>query len=107
MFEVGKKVICIKDHSQGVVKKGQIFELHAIKKGVCGCGLIVFDIGKQNYCDHYVCGSCNKDQLPNKDGIYWLGSILFAPYDDSLSTLTDHDIIHSEEVTVLTSKTTR
>lgn len=98
MFEVGKKVICIKNHSQGVVKKGQVFELLGIKKGHCKCASVVVDVGiidDEDYgnATRLRCAKCRVVYHNDKSNIWWLSADLFAPYDDSLSDLTVEDIL--------------
>ncbi len=44
MWYIGQKVICIKDHSQGVVKKGEIYTIKGITKCV-SCREVSLDIG--------------------------------------------------------------
>lgn len=101
MFEVGKEILCIRNHSEGVVKKGERYELLAIKKTKCRCGGVMLDVGKElsfsaplytltclgkNGCGH------KESNVPN-DGIKWLSGKLFAPIDNTLSDLTDADIL--------------
>jgi hypothetical protein len=95
MFEVGKKVICIKNHSQGVVKKGDVRELLGIRKALCKCGGLDLDIGiaTHNVANNN-CIVCNMQSL-DIGGIYWFDSRIFAPYDDTLSTLTADELIES------------
>lgn len=95
MFEVGKKIICVKTHSQGVVKRGQVFELLAIKKNKC-CGNVSFDIGIPSATVNSMCRMCYTTYVNN--GTMWVCHTLFAPYDDSLSELTTSDIL--EEILI-------
>jgi len=90
-FEVGKRVICIKDHSNLVVKKGQVFELLGIKKG-CMHAPIIINIGIKGLGSScYRCGFNGDNQL------IYLNSTLFAPYDDSLSEVTAEELIETLE----------
>ena len=100
-FEVGKKVICIRSHRDGVVKRGEIYELLAIKKYGCKiCNTLVVDvgfkddsveIGKQAVCFHH--GYAGGKLIA--DGIWWLSTCLFAPYDDSLSETTVDELLET------------
>ena len=101
MFEVGKKVICIKDHKKANVKRGQVFELQQIRLAKCKCKDMLFDIGlsipngyNKDAQDCYACGATG---LPT-NGTLWLKSTRFAPYDDSLSELTAEEILNEVEV---------
>ena len=90
-LEVGKLAVCVKSHSQGVVKKGEVNEILGIKKIRCGC--IHINIGikcvhKSGIESHPVCAihgdKLNDNALPYTeitDGNWWLSSILFAPID--------------------------
>lgn len=94
-FEVGKKVIAIKDHCQGAFKRGEIFELLGISKNPCKCKAIVLDIGIKSSTNTGLCIKCF-DEYPT--GANWLFYITnFAPYDDSLSSISIEELIYSLE----------
>lgn len=97
MFEVGKKVICVKTTRERSVVKGIVYEVIGIKKGCCPSHVLSLDVGVVRKDLAGVrcafCGHQESDTL-------WFNALRFIPYDDTLSELTDHDIIHSEtEVT--------
>lgn len=94
MFQVGKKVICIKDQSRGVVKKGQVFELLDIRNFCCDTSLLI-DVPFRKGYNHTRCADCCKKR---PIGEMWLSSTLFAPYDDSLSEMTADELIESLEI---------
>lgn len=91
-FEVGKKVIAIINFPNAGFKKGDVFPLLCIKLSQCGC--ILFDIGKVSTCGQSKCGE-HRISFEN-NGVRWIGSTAFAPYDDSLSELTVEKILNSE-----------
>ncbi len=94
MFEVGKKVICVKSHSNGKVKKGQVFELHGIRKSVCNCkGECMLDIGMRGDYGTISCNACGV-RVYERHSIFWFSSTLFAPYDDSLSETTVEELLY-------------
>lgn len=93
MFQVGKKVICVKTHSQGAVKKGQVFELLGIKKSNCKCGDLVLDVGLKSICYTQRCLTCN--EVWTAPDIWWIGEDKFAPYDDSLSEITVDELLYN------------
>lgn len=101
-FEVGKKVICIKDHSMGVVKRGDIFELHSIRKSPCGCGAIELDVNipTPSYAKSVICTRCSTKTLGTPT-TWWVRSDRFAPYDDSLSELTSDKLIEQLETELI------
>lgn len=77
MFEVGKEVICIKTHDEGVFKKGDEFLLLGIRKSCCG---IELDVGKEKYShtDFIHCIEC--DSIRSLNGsVWWFSSSRFAP----------------------------
>lgn len=74
-YTEGDEIICVKSHSQGVVKAGQIFTALAIKKNGCGCILYV-DIGIQTDRPLSTCPVCRKSQWKD-DSIWWIDARLF------------------------------
>lgn len=91
MYEIGEKVVCVKTHSQGVVKEGDIKTLNDFKKGCCGD--LVFNVGiKSSYKigEYLMCPRCNKPKI--SDGIWWIYAKLFRPIDD----------LYNEEIKELT-----
>lgn len=93
MFEVGKKVICIKEHSSGVIKKGDLFELLGMKKHKCKCGVLVLDVGIETTSPFERCSDCGDIRLALNENEHWFRAKLFAPYDDSLSEITVEELI--------------
>lgn len=97
MFEVGKKVIAIKDSLCGRIKKWHTYPLHGIRQCGCKCGgmqLNVGLIGCPSGAAAY-CIDCNTAYI--SDGIHWKDSELFAPYDDSLSSITVEELLEEVE----------
>lgn len=74
-FFVGQEVVCIKDHSRGVVKKGEEFKVLAIRKICCGWFI---DVGINVEIIAWTCSVCGFRGFYNE---YWLGTRLFAPKD--------------------------
>ncbi len=103
-FEVGKRVIAICSARFGEYKKGEIFELLAIRKSTCKCIGIELNIGIIWDCNSWWwCDACFMEGKPNDEYLYQ-PSTDFQPIDDTLSTLTDSDILYSE-TEILTPKT--
>jgi hypothetical protein len=98
MFEVGKKVICIKNHSQGIVKKGSIYTLEGIKSKKCKCSGYILDIGLLHpegaVKSTTICTECRMVASESSERNLWLHSTLFAPYDDSLSETTVEELLN-------------
>lgn len=97
-LEVGKLAVCIKSHSEGVVKKGDVKEILGMKKEKCGCISVdvglkdIFKAGTELMDTCTIHGDKSNDyRLPYTiitDGIWWLQTFLFAPIDN----LTDEYI---------------
>lgn len=86
-FYIGQKIVAIKDHSQGVFKKGDEFTVFNIVK----CCEYLVDIGLKNGIGSY-CSYCNKDISQN---ILFFNESRFAPIE--LSTTTFEDVIKQYE----------
>lgn len=78
-LKLSKEVICIKSHSLGIVTKGNIYPLIALKASPCVCTAFLVDVGVKPLtrlsrckCGHYY----------DNGGIAWLNSELFAPVMD-------------------------
>lgn len=83
MFEVGKKVIAIKDdkYYHKAYKKYEVFKLLAIRENICAChGSYMLDIGKtcEYPSDALICGTCGK-KVPDNTQTVWCDSEDFAP----------------------------
>lgn len=97
-FEVGKKVIAIATHPAGYFKRGQVFELLAMRKSTCNCKTPELHIGLQASGEAVWCRACGMVIYNySRDGIRWLDSVRFAPYDDSLSETSIEELIYTLE----------
>jgi hypothetical protein len=93
MYEIGQKVVCVKAHSRGIVKEGEVHTVKGIKV-LCGNRLAIdvgiMDNGSRAMTNRtpigkmYVCSRCGK--LHKFKGIAWLGARLFRPLDDMYNT---------------------
>jgi len=83
---IGMDIVCIKTHSEGVVKEGEVFTIKALRKPCCN---VQIDIGKDlNYTGGTFstsCAVCKKITNNGTDATAWISHRLFAPLD----TLTD------------------
>jgi len=81
MFKIGKKVICIKTHSQGVVQEGKIYPILDLKE--CPqCKLLMIDVGVKA---HKVFAKCNCGNGHFSNGIHWIASSILRPLDESFA----------------------
>ncbi len=81
MFEIGKKVICIKTHSQGVVQEGKIYPILDLKE-CTKCKLLMVDVGSKASKVMAKC-ICGNNHL--SDGVHWVGSHILKPLDESFA----------------------
>lgn len=77
-WNIGQYIVCIKDHSQGVIKKGQTFIVKDIRIKPC-CRYSQLDIGFSSYAGLVSCCIGRKDELVGKTD--WFNETLFAPID--------------------------
>jgi hypothetical protein len=85
MFKIGGEVVVIKDHSQGVVKKGQRFIVKDIMEFSCGHSVAV-DLGLRA---NKVVSKCTKCGMHEYTGeVFWIGTDILRPVEDDFATLT-------------------
>lgn len=85
MFEVGKKVVCIKTHPCGVIKEGDIFPITGIRESICKCPHPELNIGVvTNDGDFSACVVCGIEAAP-KDNYWWFCSSRFRLIDYSFA----------------------
>lgn len=84
-FYIGQKVVAIKDHSQGIFKKGDEFTVLGIGE-CCNTGLVNINIE----CVSNLKCECGKIHIGS-----WFDSVCFAPIE--LSTTTFEDLIKQFE----------
>lgn len=86
MWHIGQDIVCIKSHSQGAVKEGEVFTIKGLRKNCCAIEINIgmsMPMGVILNCRH--CGS-NK----HSDGVYWLRENLFAPLEADLSEIYEY-----------------
>lgn len=100
MFEVGKKVICIKTHSGcAPIVKGKIFEVEGIRKSVCKCEGIEINVGIDGRGKGVSCPRCGF-KGDNPERYWWFAPTLFAPIETQpLSTTTVEELLEVIECT--------
>jgi hypothetical protein len=74
-YRAGDDVVCIRDHSQGIVKKGDVFTAVQLARVGCGCVLYV-DIGVTSDRPFTRCPACGMND-EKTDNIWWLDARLF------------------------------
>ena len=97
-FYVGQKVVCIKDHTEGIVKKGQEYIIMDIVPGCCSVDAWWVDIGykpspKVLYLQCPICHQISQDHLQ------YLAFYLFAPIEEQkFSKVTYTEILEAVEM---------
>jgi hypothetical protein len=74
-YRPGDDIICIRDHSQGVVKKGEVYTANQLTRMGCGCTLLV-DVGLKSDRPFTKCAACGMND-EKTDDIWWLDARLF------------------------------
>jgi len=82
-IEVGKDVVAIVSHSQGIFKKGQIYKCMGLKAPYCGCinGLIDIGVNDKSFSPFSQCDYCGKRVYENSN-VWWLHIDCFRALDD-------------------------
>jgi hypothetical protein len=74
-YRTGDDIVAIKDHSQGVFIKGDVFTALTMKRSSCGC-IILVDIGLKSDRPFTMCPVCEmKDE--KTDAIWWVDARSF------------------------------
>lgn len=94
-WHIGQRIVAVKDHSQGVFKKGDEFTIKGLKKSNCKCNAVFIDIGMRNpgYINCNVC-----DTIGDYDIVRWFHEVIFQPLDE-LSDYTTESLIEEIEIT--------
>lgn len=98
MFRIGQRVVCVKNHSKGLVKAGQQYTVNGVNfccKPLVDVG--VFTFGKAMNC-------CGKRMEGN---INWFSTSLFAPieeisettYDEVMEKISEGNLVRIERNT--------
>lgn len=93
-YTIGDDIVAIKDHSQGLFKKGDTFPCKALKNGPCGCGAILVDIGKISSTNICRCNKCNLTYIDLYN--YFVNALMFKKLEFDISELTE--ILEKENI---------
>lgn len=75
-WHIGQEIVCIKTHSQGIVKKDSIYTIVGLKKGCC---MTEIDVGIRSVFEMNECTICGV--IENSNGIWWIGEEIFSPLE--------------------------
>ena len=99
-YRPGDDIICIRDHSQGAVKKGQVFTAIDLTRIGCGCVLLV-DVGLKSDRPFTKCAACGMND-EKTDNIWWLDARSFrrlmdkdteAEFESAMNELFEEELI--------------
>lgn len=76
---IGQEIVCIREHSKGVVKKGQIYVIQGLQISPCQCKIIYIDVGIIPASELCRCIKCS--YIWSDIYIWWLSENLFAPLE--------------------------
>jgi hypothetical protein len=74
-YRTGDDIIAIKDHSQGVFLKGDVFTAIALQRNSCGC-IFVVDIGLKSDRPFTKCPVCDMND-EKTDNVWWVDARAF------------------------------
>lgn len=77
---IGQEIVCIKTHSQGMVKRGQTFIIKGLSNGFCRCTAVLIDVGVISNNLRVECKYCNV--IINKNSnVHWFAESYFSPLE--------------------------
>jgi len=74
-YRTGDDIVAIKDHSQGVFLKGDVFTAMALQRNSCGC-IFVVDIGLKSDRPFTKCPVCDVND-EKTDNVWWVDALAF------------------------------
>lgn len=74
-YRTGDDIVAIKDHSQGAFFKGDVFTAITMKRGSCGC-IILVDIGLKSDRPFTRCPVCEMND-EKTDDVWWMDARAF------------------------------
>lgn len=92
----GDKVVCIKDHSQGLVKKGSVYTIKNI--AVClQCRRLFYELHEVGTTPEFKGTKCVACLSKVSIGALVFASFLFVPLEENMSYLIARDFIQVKE----------
>lgn len=90
-YRTGDDIVAIKDHSQGVFFKGDVFTALAMKRSSCGCVILV-DIGLKSDRPFTKCPVCDMND-EKTDTIWWVDARSFRKLLSRSQEEDLHDVL--------------
>ena len=97
MWYIGQKIVAIKDHSQGMFKKGDTFVIKGLRNCICKCEIVEIDINIRDNSNMWECPVCKMDGIEYTD-IYWFHEDMFKPLEEA----TDENELEKIDISELT-----
>jgi len=85
---IGQDIVSVKNHKQGLIKKGQVFVIKGLKNSWCKCNKVQIDVGVSD--GSFGVNWCSTCRVNDTEKTYtnWLSENLFAPLD-SIADITE------------------
>lgn len=77
MWTIGQDIVCIRDHSEGLVKEGNIYQVNGLMQSCCK---IWINVGIKVDYEFTRCRKC--DIRIKTNGVGWFSEQLFKPLDE-------------------------
>jgi hypothetical protein len=78
---IGQEIVCIKTHSQGLVKRGGIYTIMGLQPSKCKCEGVDINVGIVGDAKSYsLCSDCHHIWF-DFSSVHWFGEQLFAPLE--------------------------
>jgi hypothetical protein len=94
---IGQEIVAIRDHSQGVFKKGDEFVIKGLGSPMCKCKEVVIDIGKKKLHYLWECPDCDVSYFKKSDTL-WFSERSFAPKESTYSE-SEIEAVNVDELT--------
>lgn len=92
----GDKVICIKDHSQGLVKKGNVYTINSMASCL-QCHALFYELCEVDTTPEFKGTKCVACMRKVSIGTLVFASFLFVPLEENMSYLIARDFIQIKE----------
>lgn len=92
----GDKVLCIKDHSAGLVKKGSVYTINSILSCL-KCRALFYELCEVDTTPQYKGTKCVACLIKVSVGALVFASFLFVPLEENMSYLIARDFIQIKE----------
>lgn len=101
-FYIGQKVVCVKSHSQGVIKKGQEFTVTGVFEPDCNCDNWTITIGLKTIIPFHQCSFCGyiRKNESSESSEFRFGYTMFAPVQEDFKSISFTKVLEEELISV-------